>query len=240
MKSEPKQGDVDVAKRRIRYSVHRSERKNVRIVVNPDLSIMVYAPQKATLDQVDNVVNKKARWIAGKLDSIEMYHPLPAPKQYISGETFVYLGRQYRLKVVNGASGTAKLSGKYLWVSVSDRSNREEAEKVVSDWYREHAQAVFERYLSQCSIVTARHGVPEATLSIRKMKMRWGSCTPSGRIILNLFLVQAPVHCIEYVIMHELCHLKHHNHSPGFYRLLTRCQPDWRIRKETLDRFILA
>jgi len=196
--------------------LRRTPRKNLRVVVNTDLGVDVYAPRLASLDQVRKAVAEKARWIARTLDKVESYHPLPTPKQYISGETFVYLGRQYRLKVENGALGAAKLSGRYLRVSVKDRRNREEVRRQVDQWYRDHARTAFDRYLAQCYAVASRHGVPEPALCVRKMKRRWGSCAASGRITLNVGLVQVPVHCIEYVIMHELCHLRHHNHSPNF------------------------
>ena len=240
MKTEAEMGNIEFGSRCITYALHRSVRKNLRVVVNPDLSVAVYAPERATLQQIEDAVSKKARWITKTLDKVETYHPLPTPKQYISGETLVYLGRQYRLKVVNGVFGTAKLSGRYLWVSVSDREDREGIKKRMDCWYREHAKATFERYLAKCYYVASRHGVPKPTLYVRKMRRRWGSCAASGRIALNVGLVQVPVHCIEYVIMHELCHLRHHNHSHSFYRLLTCCQPDWRSRKDTLDQFKLC
>ncbi len=240
MKTETGQRSVEFGSRRIPYALHRTDRKNLRVVVNPNLTVIVYAPKRAATREIDDAVAKKARWIAKTLDKVEAYHPLPTPKQYISGETFVYLGRQYRLKIITGALGTAKLCGRYLWVSVADRQKREEVRKQVKQWYRKHAKATFERYLDQCYVVASRHGVPEPTLCVRKMRRRWGSCAASSRITLNVGLVQVPVHCIEYVIMHELCHLRHHNHSPSFYRLLTRCMPDWRGRKDTLDRFRLG
>jgi predicted metal-dependent hydrolase len=87
--------------------------------------------------------------------------------------------------------------------------------------------------------IALNHGVPESILLISTMRRRWGSCSPKGRITLNLNLVKAPVHCIEYVIMHELCHLKLSNHSKAFYSLLTRCQPDWRKRKGILDKVVI-
>lgn len=240
MKTETAHRGVQFGERFIPYSLHRTDRKNLRVVVNPDLSVMVYAPHGADVGEIEDGVSKKARWIAKTLDKVETFHPLPSPKQYISGETFVYLGRQYRLKVENGAMGSARLIGRHLRVSVDDRGDRDEIRRLVELWYREHAVASFGRYLAQCYTVASRHGVPEPTLCVRKMKRRWGSCTASGRITLNVGLVQVPVHCIEYVIMHELCHLRHHNHGPAFYRLLTRCLPDWRSRKDALDGFRLG
>lgn len=162
------------------------------------------------------------------------------PKQYVSGETIVYLGRQYRLKTEAGAKTPARLIGRYLVVQSQNPKDQTRVKEAVDTWYPTRAQDILRRYLDSCYEAASRHGVPEPLFSVRIMKRRWGSCSPKGRINLNTRLVQVPAHCIEYVIMHELCHLKEANHSKAFYSLLTRCQPDWRRRKEALDRFVLT
>jgi predicted metal-dependent hydrolase len=225
--------------RNIPYNLHLVKRKRLRIVVTPELTVDVYAPDTANDHEIESALRKKTTWIAKKLDKMETYHPLPSPTLYVSGESFVYLGRQYRLKVEEGAEQPAKLLGRYLRVFVKNKNDTRSIKRAFDKWFRKRAQESFEKYLKKCRTITSRHGVPDPLLVIRKMKKRWGSCSQSGRITLNLKLVQAPVHCIEYVIMHELCHLKHHNHSKEFYSLLTRCLPDWRKRKETLDRIKL-
>ena len=229
---------IDYGTRKITYNLHRQDRKKMRIVVAPELTVDVFAPATASEEQIQSAVMKKAAWIAGKLDALERYHPLPAPKKYISGETLIYLGRQYRLKVEQGRSQPAKLMGRFLRVWVEDKSDTRCVRKKVDIWYRKRAHESLGRYMERSYAIASRHGIPEPLLLIRSMRRRWGSCSPKGRITLNLNLVKAPVHCIEYVIMHELCHLKYHNHSKSFYSLLTRCQPDWHKRKEELDKVV--
>lgn len=230
---------IEFGNRRIPYYLTRRKRKRIRIRVAPDLTVSVSAPLRAKDEQIERVLTQKARWIARKLDEIKDFHPLPAPKQYVSGETFCYLGRQYRLKVETGEKSPAKLKGKFLYVSVPDKQDRDAVKKMVESWYRQRAEQTFTRYQKKCSDVVGRHGIPKATLTLRKMRTRWGSCSSKGRITINTNLIQAPVHCIEYVIMHELCHLKHHNHSSAFYKLLTQCMPDWQKRRQVLQKIVI-
>ena len=107
-------------------------------------------------------------------------------------------------------------------------------------WYRAHAKALFPVRLAEClKICGRRDTAAEPLLTIRRMTHRWGSCTPKGRLLLNLDLILAPVTCIDYVIMHELCHLKIRDHNRAFYRLLSRIMPDWESRKERLEHLFV-
>jgi len=230
---------LESGRRRIPYRLVREERKRYRIVVAPDLRVTASAPLQATDAEIEAMLKGKMRWIAHKLDLVESFIPLPSPLRYMSGETIRYLGRQYRLKVESGERAPAKLKGKFLYVCVPDKKNSGAIKATVEGWYQNRAEKTFKRYMVKCVEVASRHGIQEASFILRKMQTRWGSCSRKGRITLNTHLIQAPVHCIEYVIMHELCHLKHHNLSPAFYRLLTRCMPDWEQRKEVLDRIAL-
>ena len=236
MKTEPEMHILEYGNRRIECNLIRSTRRTMRIVVQPNLKIDVCIPLGADDEQIASALGKKAAWIVRKLDMMECYHPLPMPKQYISGETFKYLGRQYRLKVSNEDKNLVRFKGKYLCVSCSSPSDRIKTKSLVENWYTSRAKDVLLQYVSIAVETASRHGVPKPIISIRKMIRRWGSCSSSGRITLNTKLVETPIHCIEYVIMHELCHLKYHNHSKKFFSLLTCCQNDWRKRKETLDK----
>ncbi|MDD5207342.1 MAG: SprT family zinc-dependent metalloprotease [Desulfobacterales bacterium] len=237
MKAESQGHLIQFGRRRIPYLLHRSQRKSLRIVVRPDMTVNVYAPMGATDDEVHSALSKKGHLIARAIDKFEAYQPLPSPRRFVSGETLAYLGRQYRLKIEKGPKQPAKLLGRFLWVWTEDRTDVQGIKGNVESWYRKRAHETLGRLVEKCCSVASRHGVPRPQVVIRSMRTRWGSCSSTGRITLNVNLVQAPVHCIEYVIMHEVCHLKHHNHSKIFYSLLTRCQPDWRKRKEMLDRF---
>lgn len=236
MKTELSQHAIAFGSRRIAFTLHRGPRKCLRIIVTPNMQVQVYAPITSQDAEVFEAVRKKLPWIAKILDQIEEFHPLPTPKRYVSGETFLYLGRQYRLRIETGVRHPVKLTGKFLGLTVPAKTAQTSVKNSMDAWYRKHARDVFGRYMDKCQEVTRRHNVPSAKWDIRTMQRRWGSCGAAGRIILNTKLVQAPVHCIEYVIMHELCHLKIPNHGRAFYMLLGRCMPDWPKRKEQLAR----
>jgi predicted metal-dependent hydrolase len=220
----------------IPFRVSVGDRSKLIIHVYPDMRVEVLAPKDKDLDLVLARVDRRARWILKQWRYFEQFQPKQPDRRFVSGETHVYLGRQYRLKVAKGIPSQVKLIGRYFLVRHSDPDDFEEVSRLLQDWYRRHARSLFagrvSHWISECRPLA----MPEApTVTIRKMTRRWGSCTKKGIIALNIDLIKVPLTFIDYVIVHELCHLRIHNHSPAFYKLLTRSMPDWRQRKERLE-----
>jgi predicted metal-dependent hydrolase len=223
----------------IPFALEMRQRRRLSISVHPDRRVTVVAPEDCSLADVLARVQKRGAWITRQRAYFEQFHPLPHEKRYVSGETHLYLGRQYRLKIQNAATESVKLTGSYLHVAAANRHNSLLVQLLLDDWYRNHAKSIFHTRLLQCLDNAPSLRMPPPAIFIRRMSRRWGSCTKAGNILLNLDLVKTPLYCIEYVIMHELCHLRIHDHSPSYYRLLSRCLPDWEKRKTRLDSYVI-
>lgn len=230
---------IDFGKERINFSVRRSSRQRLRVAVHPDMSVLVDAPGNREIDEIIERVRAKAGWILRQQEFFSNYIPKQPKKCYVSGETFCYLGRQYRLKVVEGSPQKVLLRGRYLWVYSLDTSDCARTKQLVERWYRHRASELFEKRLDRWEDSLKRYDVKRPEVRIRRMKRRWGSCSPQGKILLNTELAKAPVHCVDYVIVHELCHLKHPNHSRAFFVMLSKLLPDWKQRKERLEKVII-
>lgn len=223
--------------REIPILVRFSERSQLSISVHPDLRVVVTAPASRPDEEVLKHVRRKTAWIAKQISYFEQFHPLPTPKRYVSGETYRYLGRQHRLRVVEAAQAGVKLAGPFLIVAAKSGAAGS-VKRLVDSWYRERAREVLPRYVERCLLASRSLGLVQPRIVVRKLDRRWGSCTKAGTIVLNTDLVMVPAYCIEYVIMHELCHLQVHDHSARFFDLLSRFMPDWKRRKRRLDLFI--
>lgn len=225
----------------IEYELTYSERKTLAIHVYPDSSVVVDAPLGTALPPIEQKLLKRAGWILRQQREFAQYPSAnPLPRRYVSGESYRYLGRQYRLKVVESAVERVTLSRGYLTVSVDDPSDKSRIAYLIDHWYRSHARRVFNERLAVAFPRVQHLGIEYPELLIRSMKARWGSCSAAGRITLNVKLVQVPKDLIDYVILHELCHLKEHNHQSAFYTLLDSILPDWRERRHRLNTIELT
>ena len=225
--------------RKITFFLSFSERKNLNISVHPDQKVTVDAPVNKSLDDILSRVKKRAPWIIRQKNYFERFQPLPTKRQHVGGETHYYLGKQYRLKVLKQNMTGVKLIGSYFYIYSHNRNDSKKTEELLNNWYEEHAGKIFTKRLEICFLVAKKHKIPQPKVRFRKMIKRWGSCALSGTITLNYELIKAPLHCIDYVIMHELCHLKIHSHGNGFNELLSKCMPDWEWRKERLERVVI-
>lgn len=218
----------------IEYELIRSRRKTVGIIVYPDGRVVVRAPQRAAAAAVQAFVCQKAGWIVKKQQAFAALPPSLPERQYMSGESHLYLGQAYPLRVVRDSRQGVELLDGQIVLRVRAAHDAAHREKLLREWYRVQARVVFARRLEACLEQVAFLNLPTPQMSIRLMKSRWGSCSPKGRIALNLRLIQTPPTCIDYVIFHELAHLKVPNHSRAFYTLLARMLPDWRERRDAL------
>ena len=222
----------------IEFSLDRRNRKTLAIHVYPDQHIEVVAPEYVGLDEVLQKVKKRAPWIYKKrLEFSRLQPPQPKPK-YQTGETFRYLGKQYRLKVLTGEPYVKLKNGRFH-LSAPESHSIEQREKLLLNWFRERSLKIFKERFLECIKVSAVIGIKkEPVWQVKIMAKRWGSCTREGKIYLNPKLVAAPKVCIDYVIFHELCHIKEHNHSSRFYSLLFRVYPDWKKWRDYLNENI--
>lgn len=226
---------VTYGRSNINFFVNRRDRKTLGINVYPTGKITVDAPHQAPIEAIKTKVKKRGAWI---LKQTKWFKELPKTQpgyKYISGESFKYLGRQYRLFVEKSNAQSIKLKGGRLAVSVNN-AGATDVRKLIDRWYLEKGVKVFNELLADSIKLFSKSGLKKVPIiKIRYMKTRWGSCTKDGVILLNPLLVKAPKDCIQYVIIHELCHLKEHNHDKAFYKLLNKVLPDWEKLKAKLN-----
>ncbi|MCD6233586.1 MAG: M48 family metallopeptidase [Candidatus Marinimicrobia bacterium] len=225
--------------RKFVVDVVAEKRKRLSVTVHPDLRITAKAPAECELEIILKHLEKRASWIARQIDFFEQFQPLPTERKFVSGETHYYLGRQYRLKIRPGGKARVRLIGRFFEMELPDTSNKEKARALMLDWYSAHARDLLSRRLAQYVPTFERMGAVVPEVRYRRMKKRWGSCSGKGVIMLNTELVKAPTHCIDYVIIHELCHLLYPHHDKKFYHLLGRILPDWEKRKERLEKVVI-
>lgn len=238
MNAQLKQLAAIYGDQRFEYSVVRKadkpKKRKLDIHVYPNGLIQVDAPENASVEEIKTGVQKRARWIVAQINDITARKAEVLPREYTSGETIFYLGRRYQLKIDKRMKGDViKLYRGKLIIPGKDKTT-EDIKANLDAWYREKAKQIFEKRLVNVSKqLPWVKDIPKWKLI--NMKCQWGSCSPKGVLSINPSLVKAPTICIDYVLLHELCHLKEHNHSKKFYALLDKYMLNWRDNKNKLD-----
>lgn len=235
------QRQLSFGKSVIDFAVIRSvRRRTVSIAVDPGDGVVVRAPENLDSERLEEVVQRKAPWIVGRLcDLAEIGPPLP-PREFVSGESYIYLGRHYRLKIERqdgNERATVALRGGYLVARVARDApsdvRRKQVRGALVQWYRQHAS---QRLAERVSLYSERLGVDAPPVLIRDQEKRWGSCNSRGELRFNWRIIMAPMSLVDYVVAHEVCHLEVRDHSPAFWKRLRTLMPDHEERKQRLRR----
>lgn len=217
------QSDVKIIKKDV---------KNITLKVRPNGEAILTVPNSASDEHIKFIMQKRAKWIAKKRAFFASFRT--PKKEYVSGEDFRYLGRSYRLKVLQSKDECVKLQKGYLELFVKDKNDLKRKENLIYEWYHEKAMIYFFNILQEFNKIVKQD---IKSVKIRQMKTRWGSCNPyKSYINLNIELIKKPKSCIEYVVFHELIHLLYSDQSKKFYDYLTLYMPDWQKRKENLEK----
>lgn len=226
---------VNFGSKTIEYQLKFQDRKTLGIKVFPDNSVQVLAPLDSGLNEIEAKIKQKANWIFRQQNEFLSYLPKKEERKFISGETHLYLGRQYLLDIKVANKNEIKIQRGKLYISYKPKSN---PKTVLDQWYKEKATIYFDKIVEESVLLFSKYNIQKPAVQIKKMQKRWGSCSVTGNIILNLELIKASKGSIEYVVIHELCHLIHHNHTKTFYDLQESIMPDWKKWKEKLEKIM--
>lgn len=232
--------EVRFGRTAIPYQVVRGRRqKTVAIAIDPQAGVLLRAPAATPLESLDAIVHKKAIWILERLRKLRDLPPPPSPRQFVSGETFLYLGRQYRLRVEKVAEPAGKVRLRNGWLVTEVPAATPDAErsalvrKLLVSWYRQHSA---EKVPERAAWWSERLSLQPTSVLIRSQEKRWASCDPAGVLRFNWRIVQASPRLLDYVVVHELIHLVHSGHTAAYWAALGQALPDYEDRRDALRR----
>lgn len=221
------------------YALKRSSRKTLSITVFPDGRILAVAPMSSDLEAIEQRLRRRGRWVLRTRREFEQFRPITPPRKYVPGETHRYLGRQFRLLVEQSLRSDVAIEGDRIAIRYPGMRSAEKTEGLLKAWFQRQARRILlERLVSLSRAFPEIGDAPR--LTVRKLTKRWGSMSQDGmHMLLNTRLIEAPVDCIDYVIVHELCHVQEPNHGPAFFELLEKKLPNWERRKTRLEKIMV-
>jgi predicted metal-dependent hydrolase len=221
---------------RIPYTIRRSARRGtVALAVEPTGEVLLTAPTAVPVERLDRVVHQKARWIVEHWRRGKAIARGRVAREFVSGETFHYLGRQYRLRVRQGEAEVRLCRG---WLDVKvpskDGASKDAVRPLLVDWYKEQASRRLPERVAHWSKTL---DVEVTKVLVRDQQKRWASCDATGTLRFNWRVMQASAALVDYVVAHEVVHLLHRDHGSAFWRALGRVMPDYEAKRRTLERF---
>jgi len=217
----------------LNYKIIFSNRRSISIILHPVKGITVRAPYRTSLKTIEKFVFQKAGWIQKTLDKYKSAKNLNEDKRFANGEKIILMGREYELKVTPYVQDHISLNDNIIEIGISNENDPHLIRSKLNRWYMNKAREIIPGRIIEIINKYDEYAFVPTAIRIRKMKSRWGSCNSKGRVTINSELVKVNAALIDYVIIHELCHLKFHNHGSEFYRMLQSLVPDYKaLRKE--------
>lgn len=224
---------LDYGHRKVALRILRRRRKTMAIHVFRDKPVELRAPLKCSWIEIEAFLKSRHGWILESLEALQRLD-VPAAPRYVDGEEQFFLGERLRLRVLEGRTRHVSVAGRNMIVRCTEPDNPSKVQAAIDGFYRREARRLLPGRLEICRARFAGN-LPDCHISLRKMRARWGSCSREGEICLNILLMQKPTAAIDFVITHELCHLRHFGHDKGFYGLMSLVMPDWRQRENLLN-----
>lgn len=239
MKESLEKNKVILSGQEVEYVLTRKRVKNINLRIKSDATISVSAPYSTDLCQIENFMVSKSDYILTHIRRFQsMQANISKNKEYIDGESFYLLGENIRLKVLQDTQENVWTDGVFLYLTIQDTNNKKRKQLLVEGFFGKQREEVFQEIIDTIYPVFSKYGIAYPIIKMRTMKTRWGSCIPSKeQITLNTTLIETPRICIEYVVLHEFSHFIHPNHSKAFYDFVAILMPDWKERKECLEKF---
>ena len=215
----------------LKYNLVFSRRRSISIIVSPDKGVTVRAPYRTSLKSIERFVQDKSGWIRKHLENHSGLTRINKGKKYIEGEIHLFQGKEYMLRITGSVKQYVRQYDTIIEVGMKDSDDREKIKALLDKWYRNKASEVFRMKVIEICNIYRDYNFNPSEVTVKSLKSRWGSCSSKGRITLNAELIKLEERFTLYVIIHELCHLKYHNHGKEFYRLLEELAPCYKSIK---------
>jgi len=223
----------------IKYKINFSRRRTLSIIVSPDKGVVVKAPNRTPLKMIERFVTEKSDWIHKTLNKFNSLVRIDNHAGYADGDLLLLFGREHRLKLEPSDKYCVRLGNNCtIEAAVNKDHNPLIIRSMLESWFKYIARNKLTIKFREVLLNYRNFGFKPADFTVRTMKTRWGTCSSKGKIALSYDLVRLDDIYSEYVILHELCHLRHHNHSADFYRLLSEVYPQWKVVREELKKYI--
>jgi predicted metal-dependent hydrolase len=219
------------------YKIIFSRRKSISIVISPEQGVVVRAPYRVSLNTIEEFVRTKEEWIKKHTEKYSEAIRLNNNKDYVNGEKYLFMGRELTLRIKHALFPSINQFDTILEVVTDGKEGR--VKMLIDGWYLTKAEEIFSAKLQEIITRFKDQKFSPFQLAVKSFKSRWGSCTSKGKITISSELVKLDERFIEYVIIHELCHLKYHNHGKDYYSLLETLVPDYKAIRKDLRKYII-